>query len=134
MENSEKWEHVVAVYYRDTQIKPSKQLEKCNAKIQELINQLNTLERQPVKLPKFVTCEGCSSRVSTSHAKSIKCPVCREGDFRPLTLQRKITKLKSKIEFLRTKKSGMIDALKQKELAKQNDKSIKTLVAGWGAC
>jgi hypothetical protein len=134
MQKAEKWISVVAVYYKDIKIKPNKQIEKLGKKLTQLVNEYEASQLLTVKLPKFVTCEGCSSRVSTSHTRGYECPVCGEGDFRPLGLQRKLAKLKAKIELLKEKRSGLITALKTKQAAKQGDKDLKTLVAGLGAC
>ena len=110
-------------------------------KVGELRTQLQTIESQPVKLAKFATCEGCRSKLSTAHAftpgvlqrqaNPYSCPICYEGDFRPLGIQRKITKLKSKIKLLAETREALIKAERAKAMAKKC--KINTLVAGWGA-
>lgn len=132
MSTAQKWDFVVAVRYRSVQYKPSAKVTKLQTKIGELTKQLTELDRQPVKLAKFVTCEGCRSKVSTEHLRgSVECPVCREGDFRPLGLQRKLVKLENKIKELETKLSELKSSERTKQLAKSG--TVNTLVAGWGA-
>lgn len=134
MEKAEKWISVVAVYYYDFNIKQSKKLEKIGQRIKDTRIQLNELKCKPVKLAKFVTCEGCGSKVSSQHIKSVTCPVCHEGDFRPLGLQKSIKKLEVKIKLLEENYTKLKQDDWQKLILKQkDDKNIKTLVAGWGA-
>lgn len=131
---AKKWDFVVAVRYRfmdKSGFKHSAKFNKLQAKYIELTVQHGKLEQTPVKLPKFVTCEGCRSKVATSHMNGKMCPVCGEGDFRPLGLQRKITKMCSKIELL----AKQLETLKKSEREKGMKKfgKVGTLVAGWGA-
>lgn len=136
LEKAEKWVSVVAVYYYDVKIKPLKKLEKIKQKVIEIRRQLSELKSKPVKLAKFVTCEGCQSKVSSQHLRlSTSCPVCREGDFRPLSLQRNIKKLEVRIKMLEEQIIKLKQIEKEKLISKQkDDTNIKTLVAGWGAC
>ncbi len=138
---AQKWDFVVAVRYRflpKDGFKYSAKYEKLKTKFEALNLQLQTLENKPAKLTKaFVTCEGCRSKISTKHLGEVghrqrtTCPVCNEGDFRPLSVLRSITKVKAKIELAQK----VLEALKKSEREKGLKKAGKvgTLVAGWGA-
>jgi len=136
MDNAKKWQNVIAVRYRfidRNAFKYSAKVEKLDAKVKELALQLQTLERTPIKLKAFVTCEGCSSKINTSklHHGTTQCPICREGDFRPLSIQRSIVKVKAKIKLAQE----LLETTKKVEKAKGMKKfgKVGTLVAGWGA-
>jgi hypothetical protein len=134
LDTAQKWDFVVAVRYKFIDAKSFKysaKVEKLDKKCQELTQKLRDLQNQPVKLAKFVTCEGCRSKVASQHLRGTKCPVCGEGDFRPLGLQRKIAKLNDKIKLAQT----AFESQKKTEKAKGMKKfgKVGTLVAGWGA-
>ena len=134
LNNTEKRE-AMAVRYRfidDGKFKYSAKVEKLIAKRKELNDRLNALGQIVSKLPAFKTCEGCQSKVATKHLRGTKCPVCHEGDFRSLSIQRSELKLKTKIELL-TKE---FETLKKTERDKGLKKfgKVGTLVAGWAAC
>ena len=138
LNHAEKWTSVVAVYYRSIPqrlMKRTKSMDKLSVKISSLKDKLMELEKRQVKLAKFVTCEGCHSKVATKHLRlrSTMCPVCGEGDFRPLWLQRKIVKLNKDITTLGSKWASLLDKQRARALAKLTDKDICTLIAGWGA-
>jgi len=136
MKTAQKWDFVVAVRYKfldKTAFKYSAKVEKLSAKLTALNTQMLTLVRAPVKLPKFATCEGCHSKVATQNLRqgSTKCPVCGEGDFRPLGLQRKIAKLNAKIKLAEKARDAQVKSEREKGLKKHG--KVGTLVAGWGA-
>lgn len=140
MEKAKKWDTVVAVRYKfidNEKFKYSAKVEKLKTKLEALNQKLRDLNALPVKLSKFATCEGCQSKISTAHlktgfgARTHKCPVCGEGDFRPMSIQRSEIKIKAKIELAQ----GLLDVQKKAEKTKGMSKfgKVGTLVAGWGA-
>lgn len=134
LEKAEKWVSVVAVRYRfidREKFKYSAKVEKLAAKLQALNEQLRTLQNKPVKMREFQTCEGCRSKVATKHMRGTKCPVCGEGDFRPLSVQRSIVKVKAKIDLAQKALESQKKTEKEKGMKKFG--KVGTLVAGWGA-
>ncbi len=131
--NVEKWEGVVVTYKVIDRVEDTKPMQKLSQRVRENGDKLRQLKTQPVKLAKFVTCECCGSKVASSHLNGrMRCPVCNEGDFRPLTLQRKIDKLDKKIKDDAAKLETMRKALVEKAAAKS--KKVNTLVYGVAAC
>lgn len=131
LEQAKKWEFVVAVYYRDAKYVPSKKVQKLQDKIKDLTQRLAANATLTFKMPAFKTCEGCDSKVNTSKMRGHKCPVCHEGDFRPLSHQRSEVSFKAKIAEATAEREALVKAEREKASAKGE---IKTLIAGWGAC
>ena len=132
LEHAKKWEHVVAVYYRVASYKPSAKAQKLQAKINDLHERLVSLKSAKYTLPAFKTCEGCQSKVNTLKMRGHKCPVCNEGDFRPLSHQRSELSLKAKIAQATEASVAFNKAEQAKALTKNSE--VRTLIAGWGAC
>jgi hypothetical protein len=144
MNTAQKWDFVVAVRYKfmdGKAFKFSAKVDKLQAKLHVLQEQMRSLRNIPVKMPAFKTCEGCGSKLSTAHAftpgkmqhktKPYSCPICGEGDFRPLSIQRSEISINAKIKLAQ----DALTAQKKSEMDKGMKKfgKVGTLVAGWGA-
>lgn len=135
MDKAEKWVSVVAVRYRFLEkFEPTKKLQDMKTKLDGLVFKLTDLNKIATVLPKFVSCECCSSKINSEHLSKghyITCPICRKGDFRPMSIQRSETSLKLKITEVRAAYEGQLKIEKAKALKKSG--KVGTLVAGWGA-
>lgn len=130
--HSEKFCNVVAVYYIQVDIEASAK----QKKLEERIVKLKTEERDLHRLNNnigFVTCSHCRSRLNKKHlvhktCRLCNCPLLTAAELRKSDrIGKKIKELQAQVEQLKT-------IAKQKALAKNNNKNLKTLIAGWGAC
>lgn len=130
--NAEKWEHVVAVHYIDVTVERTK----LQIKLEEQIVKLKDEERSLYSINNktgFIRCSHCGSRLNKKHLLHKNCRLCNQSllSRRELAKSERITK---KIK----NNQGLIEKIKEeqkaKALAKNGQKNIKTLVAGWGAC
>lgn len=129
LENSEKWENVVAVYYINN-FKYSKKTERLAKKVDELnakIREIETKNLEKLKKKTHVTCKDCKSRLNTQYVRTscVLCGVKLISSTKTDVLNRKIGELKIEIE-----EQKRLDEQK----AKANSKNVDTLLAGWGAC
>ncbi len=135
MKNAQKWDFVVAVRYHFIKsgvfVKSAKLL-KLEEKLKDLNSKQNESHKTTFKMPAFKTCEGCESKINTKHMRGVKCPVCGEGDFRPLSVQRSELALKSKIADAGADVKAQLKIEHEKTMKKNG--SVGTLIAGWGAC
>ena len=132
LEKAEKFEHVVAVYYIQVSVEKTKLQVKLEEKIVKLKEEERLLYLVDDK-PGFFKCSHCGSRLNKKHMRH---KVCRLCDHSLLTRRElyKAERIAAKIK----NTQGLIDKIqaeqKAKALAKNGEKNLKTLVAGWGAC
>ena len=136
LKNAQKWDSVIAVYYKDAQCVLTKRETAKHAALSlekvKLGEELSKLDNIPLNNSKaFQTCSGCKSRISLAHVKGVNCPVCRNS-LRPKRLMAKMTAVSNKIQKITDKQN----VIKGNALARAVNKckDFKTLVAGWGAC
>jgi len=130
--NAEKWEYVVAVHYIDVTVERTKLQIKLEEKIVKLKEEELRLYRFENKTG-FVKCSHCGSRLSKQYVHHKTCRLCNQS----LLTRRELYK-SERIAAKIKNAQGLIDKIKEeqkaKAIAKNGQKNIKTLVAGWGAC
>lgn len=130
--NAEKWEHVVAVHYIDVTVERTKLQIKLEEKIVKLKEEERVLYRTDDK-PGFIKCSHCGSRLNKKHLDRKTCVLCGQS----LLNRRELAKVENIAKKIKNNQ-GLIDKIKgeqkAKAIAKNGQKNIKTLVAGWGAC
>lgn len=130
LDKAEKWCTVVAVRYKVTELKPSKQRDAATAKVKETFQAIETVKREAslaISLAsRKVKCKGCENIIAPKNIQGVNCPVCR-ASLMGAKFTRKIGSLTKKLHALKAK----VD-----QLAKRDTKEAgtNTIIAGWGAC
>lgn len=98
------WYDQLAVKYNESEPNTSKKYLNADAKVKALEFELYKLESSPIIIKgELASCPHCKSKVNKKYIYGPWCPVCR-GNIRPLTLQNKINKLKTRIEEAKKKR------------------------------
>lgn len=130
--NAKKWEHVVAVHYIDVTVERTKLQIKLEEKIVKLKEEEPRLYRFENETG-FIRCSHCRSLLNKRYLYLKTCTLCNQT----LLTRRELYK-SERIAAKIKNAQGLIDKIKEeqkaKALAKNGQKNIKTLVAGWGAC
>lgn len=129
---AEKFEHVVAVYYVQVSVDRTKLQVKLEEKIVKLKEEQRLLHRFSDKKG-FVKCSHCGSRLSKEHLIHKTCRLCDQSLLTKRELD-KAERIAKKIMDAQCLIDKIQAEQKAKALAKNGEKNVKTLVAGWGAC
>lgn len=132
LEKSEKFVHVVAVYYIQVDIEASKTQRNLEKKIVKLKEEQRTLHRFQDNTG-FVKCKHCGSRLNKKHVLYKTCRLCDQSLLtrRELYKAERIAAQIKNAEYLIEKIKA---EARKKAIEKNGEKNLKTLVAGWGAC
>lgn len=132
LSNSKKWENAIAVYFVQIEIESSKTQKKLEEKVVKLKEEQVKLHRFQEKTG-FVKCKHCGSRLNKEHLIHKTCRLCSQ----PLLTnaeQRKADRLDRDINQAQEKIALIVAEARKKAIEKNQNKNLKTLVAGWGAC
>lgn len=132
LSNSKKWENAIAVYFVEVTIEYTKTQKKLEEKLVKLKEEHDILHRFQDRIG-FVKCRHCGSRLNKEHLVYKTCRLCTN----PLLTnaeQRRVDRLDSAIKETHEKIEALKAEAHKKAVEKNQNKNLKTLVAGWGAC
>lgn len=132
LSKAEKWGNAIAVHYVQINIEASKLQKKLEEKIVKLKEEQRLLHRFQDKTG-FVKCKHCGSRLNKKHMLYKTCRLCDQS-LLTNTEQRKADRLDSGIKQAQEKIASIVAEARKKAIEKNQNKNLKTLVAGWGAC